>query len=99
MLFKNGKKMTRKLFGLEIPIIQAPMAGGITTPELVAAVSNTGALGSLGAGYMSPQHIRNAIIQIRSLTDKPFAVNLFIPEISHASKKELLQMANILKKT
>ena len=36
--------------GIEHPIIQAPMAGGPSTPELVAAVSNAGALGSLGAG-------------------------------------------------
>ncbi len=50
-----------KWLGIESPIIQAPMAGGITTPELVAAVSNAGGLGSLGAGYMSPGNIREAI--------------------------------------
>ncbi len=68
--------------GLNIryPIIQAPMAGGVTTPELVAAVSNAGALGSLAAGYMEPENIRTAIAEIRSRTDKPFAVNLFIPQ-------------------
>jgi nitronate monooxygenase len=43
------------------PIIQAPMAGGATTPELVAAVSNAGGLGSLGAGYLSPAEIHEAI--------------------------------------
>lgn len=37
--------------GIKFPIIQAPMAGGVTTPELVAAVSNAGGLGSLAAGY------------------------------------------------
>ena len=67
-------------FPFTLPIIQAPMAGGITTPELVAAVSNTGALGSLGAGYMTPEEIRNAIRKIRSLTREPFNVNLFIPD-------------------
>ena len=40
-----------KLLNIEHPIVQAPMAGGATTPELVAAVSNAGGLGSLGAGY------------------------------------------------
>ena len=70
-------------FRLDIPIIQAPMAGGITTPELIATVSNTGALGSLGAGYMPPHEIRSAIKKIKSLTTKPFNVNLFIPEPSH----------------
>lgn len=65
--------------GIQFPIIQAPMAGGITTPELVAAVSNAGGLGSLAAGYLSPSDIRESIRQIRALTSKPFAVNLFIP--------------------
>ena len=74
--------------GLTFPIIQAPMAGGATTPELVAAVSNAGGLGSLGAGYMSPEAIKSSIQAIRRLTNKPFAVNLFIPEkmsATHAS--------------
>lgn len=62
------------------PIIQAPMAGGATTPALVAAVSEAGGLGTLGAGYMSPEQIREAIREIRERTDKPFGVNLFIPE-------------------
>ena len=62
------------------PIIQAPMAGGATTPALVAAVSEAGGLGTLGAAYMTPQQIREAIHAIRDLTDKPFGVNLFIPE-------------------
>jgi nitronate monooxygenase len=65
--------------GLEKPVIQAPMAGGTTTPELVAAVSNAGGLGSLGAAYMTPGAIRKAIGRVRSLTDKAFAVNLFVP--------------------
>ena len=68
-----------KILGIRHPIIQAPMAGGATTPELVAAVSNAGGLGSLGAGYMKPDDIRQAIKRIRTLTDKPFSVNLFIP--------------------
>lgn len=62
------------------PIIQAPMAGGATTSALVAAVSEAGGLGSLGAAYMSPESIREAIRSIREQTDKPFSVNLFIPE-------------------
>ncbi len=69
-----------KRLHVQWPILQAPMAGGVTTPELVAAVSNAGGLGSLGAGYMSGEQIRSAVRAIRQLTDKPFAVNLFIPE-------------------
>ena len=53
------------------------MAGGTSTPTLVAAVSNAGGLGSFGAGYMTPKEISASISAIRSLTDKPFAVNLF----------------------
>lgn len=71
-----------RLFKQDVPIIQAPMAGGITTPELVATVSNAGALGSLGAGYMTPNEIRSTIKKIKSLTQRPFNVNLFVPERS-----------------
>lgn len=69
-----------KRLSIEHPVIQAPMAGGPSTPELVAAVSNAGALGSWGGGYLGPGAIREAIRQIRRLTDRPFAVNLFAPE-------------------
>ncbi len=72
-------EVTTKL-GIRYPIIQAGMAGGVTTPELVAAVSNAGGLGTLGAGYMSPEEMRKGIQEIRALTTKPFAVNLFIPQ-------------------
>ncbi|KTD72703.1 NAD(P)H-dependent flavin oxidoreductase [Legionella tucsonensis] len=81
-------RLTEKI-GLKFPIIQAPMAGGATTPELVAAVSNSGGLGSLGAGYMTPAEIRHALKTIRKLTNKPFAVNLFIPEAHYASEEQI----------
>lgn len=63
---------------LTYPIVQAPMAGGATTPELIAAVSNFGGLGSLGAGTTAPAKIQEQIQQIKDLTDKPFAVNLMV---------------------
>ncbi|HXP72603.1 MAG TPA: nitronate monooxygenase [Stellaceae bacterium] len=73
--------MTRTGFlrslGVELPIIQAPMGGGPSTPELVAAVSNAGGLGSLGAPYLTPEQILDAVRRVRALTDKPFVVNLF----------------------
>ncbi len=53
------------------------MAGGPSTPELVAAVSNAGGLGSLGAAYLTPAEITQAVARIRDLTDQPFAINLF----------------------
>lgn len=72
-----------ELLGIEFPIIQAGMAGGTTTPMLVSSVCNAGGLGTLGAGYMSPQQMRESIRDIRRLTDRPFAVNLFVPEAIH----------------
>lgn len=61
------------LLGIEYPIILAGMSW-ISTPELVAAVSNAGGLGVLALGPLSPQDTREAILKIRSLTDKPFGV-------------------------
>jgi nitronate monooxygenase len=68
-----------RLLGTRYPIVQAPMAGGLTTPELVAAVSNAGGLGSLGGAILPPDDLRDAIAAIRELTDRPFGVNLFAP--------------------
>ena len=66
--------------GIQHPIIQAPMGGAnATPPALVAAVSNAGALGFLGAAYMSPEQITSECAAIRSLTDRPFGLNLFAP--------------------
>ena len=63
--------------GIELPIIQAPMGGGPSTPELAAAVSNAGGLGSLGGAYLTPQQILDDVRRVRTLTRRPFAVNLF----------------------
>ena len=67
----------RERLGIEHPLIQAPMAGGTTPPKLVAAVSQAGGLGSTGAAYLSAQQILNTAREIRSLTSKPFNMNLF----------------------
>lgn len=61
------------------PVIQAPLAGGGDTPALVAAVCNAGALGFIGAAYLSPAQIREAGRAVRDRTDRPFGVNLFAP--------------------
>ena len=63
--------------GVEHPIILAPMAGGIGSPELVGTVSNAGGLGSWAGAYATPQQILDAAKAIRTLTGKPFALNLF----------------------
>jgi nitronate monooxygenase len=65
--------------GIEHPIIQAPMAGGATTVDLVASVCEAGALGFLGCAYSSPDQIREAAAGVRGRTERPFGINLFAP--------------------
>lgn len=67
--------LLRKL-GIEAPIIQAPMAG-VSTPEMAAAVSNAGGLGSIGVGSVDAETTRQMITAVRSRTDRPFNVNVF----------------------
>src|SRR3990167_11341992 len=84
--------ITKKI-GIKFPIIQAPMAGGATTPELVAAVSNAGALGSLGGAYLNPIELETAVRQIKTLTQRPFAVNLFTPSAEPVLNENQIQAA------
>lgn len=65
-----------RLLGVRHPIVQAPMAG-TATPILAAAVSNAGALGSIGIGTTDSGNARRMIRATRELTDKPFNVNVF----------------------
>ncbi len=67
--------------GIELPIFNAGLGGGIAGAELAAAVSNAGGLGVLGALGLPPPVIREQIARIRSLTTKPFGVNLVIPQM------------------
>ena len=68
--------MTARL-GVDLPIIQAPMAG-VSTPAMAAAVSNAGALGSIAVGATNAVGARDMIAQVRTLTQRPFNVNLFV---------------------
>jgi nitronate monooxygenase len=63
--------------GIKYPIIQGPL-GGLSSQRLTAAVSNFGGLGSFGAVGLSPGAINDIIGQLRSMTDKPFAMNLWV---------------------
>lgn len=72
------KNRITEILGIRYPIIQAGMAGKATNPKLVAAVSNAGGLGTLGAGYLTPAQIGEAIDEIRKKTHRPFAVNLLV---------------------
>lgn len=65
--------------GIDHPIIQAPMAGGATTPALVSAVGDAGALGFIGAAYLAPEQILDQARAIRGRTKRPFGINLFVP--------------------
>ena len=69
----------RILDSLEIPIVLAPLAGGPSTPELAAAVSEAGGLGFVAAGYLAAGEIDRRLSRTRELTRGPVAINLFVP--------------------
>ena len=74
LLFKTR---VTELFGIEYPILQGALGGGLSGPELVAAVSNAGGLGIIASlSYETPQELREEIRKTKSMTDKPFAVNV-----------------------
>ena len=80
----------------ELPIIQAPMAGGPSTPALTAAVANAGGYGFVAAGYLSAEGLERVIATTRELTSSPFGVNLFVPSqpgdpVEVAAYAEVLQ--------
>jgi nitronate monooxygenase len=79
----------RKL-GIELPIIQAPMAG-VSTAEMAAAVSNAGGLGSMGIGAVDAGATRQVIAAVRARTERPFQVNVFCnrPAVADAAREAL----------
>lgn len=74
-MFENNK--LTKLLGIKYPIIQGGMAG-VSESSLVSAVSNAGGIGVIGSGFSSPEWLENEIKKTKSLTDKPFGVNLLM---------------------
>ena len=62
---------------LTVPVIQAPMAG-VSTPQMAAAVSDAGALGSISVGATDADGAGRMIAETRALTNRPFNVNLFV---------------------
>lgn len=86
------------LFNLEYPIIQAPMAGGITTPEFIATISNNGCLGFVAGGYLSISELRAFIVSVQSnlqAATTPFGVNIFIEQ--GRSQQQILYKSPIIK--
>ena len=63
----------------ERPIVVAPMAGGPSTPGLVAASAEAGGLGFLAAGYKQATDVEADIAEVRASTPKPFGINVFVP--------------------
>lgn len=71
-------KQLCELLGVEVPIVQAPMAGGWTTAELVAGAANAGALGMIAAARLSAEQLRSILTATRQKTDRPFGVNFLM---------------------
>jgi nitronate monooxygenase len=71
---------------LRVPLVVAPMAGGPTTPALVAAAVDAGAFGFLAAGNLTAARFIAQFEQLRSLTSAPFGVNLFVPAIENSTE-------------
>jgi nitronate monooxygenase len=81
----NENRLTAKL-GIDYPIIQGPL-GGLSSQKLTAAVSNFGGLGSFGALNLSAEAIKDVIVEIRSLTSKPFAMNLWVSQEDEGTRR------------
>jgi enoyl-[acyl-carrier protein] reductase II len=80
------------LVGIEVPIIQAGMSI-FTSPALAAAVSNAGALGSLGAWNRPTDQLRRELGELRDLTHRPFAVNHVVPDLNQDAFTATLERA------
>src|SRR5207253_6260536 len=85
--------LTKRL-GIRLPIFQAPMGGGPSTPALAAAVSNAGGFGSLAGGYLPPNAIEAEIRATRGLTSTPFGVNLFALDEPPPPSADAIDAAN-----
>ncbi|MFC0674823.1 nitronate monooxygenase [Brachybacterium hainanense] len=81
---------------LVVPVLGAPMAGGPSTPELAAAVTGAGGLGSLAGGYRTARQVLAQIREARLLTDGPLGLNLFMPEEVRPDPADLARYAAAL---
>ena len=94
----NWSNHLTQLFGIKYPIVQAPMFG-VSTPEMTAAVSNFGALGSLALGDLNAEKTLELLYKTKSLTNKTFAANIFvhqIPEITSDLKLKYNRIKDFL---
>uniref|UniRef100_UPI0031DC5AEE NAD(P)H-dependent flavin oxidoreductase n=1 Tax=Saccharothrix mutabilis TaxID=33921 RepID=UPI0031DC5AEE len=77
------------LLGIEHPVVQGPLGGGLSSVALAAAVSNAGGLGSFGAHHLAPDAITALVTDLRAATAKPFAVNLWVPQPTEGRPADL----------
>ncbi|WP_428229347.1 NAD(P)H-dependent flavin oxidoreductase [Flavobacterium sp.] len=82
----NWKNSITDLLNIQYPLIQSPMFG-VTTPQMTAASSNAGCLGSLPLADLSPENCIKLINDTQKLTDQPFAVNIFVNEVPEIDDK------------
>jgi nitronate monooxygenase len=82
-----------RLLGCDVPIVQAPLGGGPGTPELTAAVGTAGGFGVVGGGYLDPDDLVDVLARTRSLTDRPFGVNLFLAPPPRRTKSDAARAA------
>ncbi|HWE45678.1 MAG TPA: nitronate monooxygenase [Caulobacteraceae bacterium] len=89
--FLKGLRLTH-------PVMQAPMGGGPSTPELIAAVCDTGGMGWLAGAYLTPEQIRDQARAVRAMTDRPFGINLFVGGWArNANRAQVASMMKLLK--
>lgn len=91
-LFRNNPIC--KLLGIQYPVMQAGM-GFLAYADLVAAVSDAGGLGVIGAGYMKPEELRDQIDLVRARTDKPFAVDLLFAQVKSKDSSSARYEGNV----
>lgn len=81
----------------KFPILQGPMAGGPSRPELVAAVSNAGGLGCMAGSLLSPAALRDDVGRIRAMTDQPFLLNFFVLQTPAPTLDEVSNAVELLR--
>ncbi len=86
---------SRQLLNSRLPLVAAPMAGGLSSIELVRAVSNAGAFPFLAAGYQKPDALDEQITRVRSFAEN-FGVNVFVPATTTIRNDELADYAREL---
>src|SRR5690242_16096082 len=89
----NWKNNITQILNIGYPIIQAPMFG-VTTPEMVAAATRAGCLGSLPLGDLPVEKCREIIRTTKQLSNRPFAVNLFVNEVPERTEALKAKYAN-----